>query len=170
MFSPRLHLEGGIAKRRDWPSDGCEQARSVYYAFARLDEGRKVRLRLAMERLNRAIRRLSPVDAAIDLGIVLEVLFRHDMPDNRELTYQLKLRAARYLGSDYEDRLRIFTLIGHLYGIRSAAIHTGKVPNKTKTRNKPTHEVLDEGFALAARTIVRFIFEGDPDWERVTLS
>lgn len=162
------HLEG-IPRRHDWPGTGCEQARSLYGLFVKLEESLRARLRLAMQRLNTAMRRPSPVDAAVDLGIVLETLFLHDMQDARgELTYRLRVRAARYLGSDAGERRRLFGLLGDLYTVRSVAVHTGRVPDTI--RGSGTRELLDQGFSLAASTLVRFISQGDPDWDQVTFS
>lgn len=162
------HLEG-IPRSHDWPEAACEQARSVYQAFAKLEEGRKARLRLAMQRLNTAMRRLSPVDAAVDLGIVMEALFLQDMQGERgELTYRLRVRAARYLGSDSADRRRLSELIRKLYTARSIAVHTGRVEDTIG--GVATRDLLTQGFSLAASTLVRFIFDGDPDWDDVAFS
>lgn len=162
------HLEG-LAIRGKWPETGCSDARLVWEAFGGVDESRKSQLRLAMQRLGSAIRRPSPVDAAIDLGIVLEALFLHDAPDDRgELSYRLRVRAARYLGQDPDSRRQIFTLVGDLYSTRSIAAHTGQVPEKT--RGSPTSVLLDQGFSLAASAIRRFLLDGDPDWNRVTFA
>jgi hypothetical protein len=162
------HLEG-LPRKIDWPGDACDQARAIFQSFANLEDSRKARLRLAMQWLNRAMRRPSPVDAAIDLGIALEALFLRDLSDDRgELTFRLKLRAARYLGSDPEDRRRVFRLTGNLYTMRSIAVHTGQVPDRIGDLS--TIELLDQGFVLVASTIDRFISQGEPDWDSVTFS
>lgn len=115
------------------------------------------------------MRRLSPVDAAIDLGIVLETLFLQDRSDERaELTFRLQVRAARYLAADPQERRRIYTLVGNLYKLRSKATHRGRVGEKI--RGVPVQDLLDQGFGLAAVTLGRLISTGDPDWDQVILS
>jgi hypothetical protein len=162
------HYEGHTMSS-EWPADGYKRAPNIFRTFRKLDINRKARLQLAMQRLNKAIRRASSVDAAIDLGIVLESLFLNDLSDDRsELTFRLRVRAARYLNTDVDERRRLYKLVGDLYTLRSAAIHTGNV-SKT-IGGMATTDLIKEGFALAASTIVRFIIEGEPDWQVVTLS
>jgi hypothetical protein len=159
----------GFARTREWPSAACEKTRPLITAFRKLDPARKARLRLAMQRLNSAMRRLSPVNVAIDLGIVLETLFLQDTSDQRaELTFRLQVRSARYLVIDPQECRRVYTLVHDLYELRSVAVHTGRVPEKT--RKFPVQDVLDQGFGIAADTLRRLIAAEDPDWAQVILS
>ena len=159
----------GFSQAKEWPAGGCEQASQLIAAFRILREPLKVRLRLTMQRLNSAMRRLTPVDAAIDLGIVFEILFLQDSSaDRSELTFKLRVRAARFLETNPKERRRIFGLLGDLYKVRSAAVHTGKVPEKIK--DVPAQDLLDQGFGLAATALTRLISEGDPDWDQIILS
>jgi hypothetical protein len=159
----------GFPRTSEWPSGACERACLLIGAFRTLNKTRKARLRLAMQRLNSAMRRLSQVDAAIDLGIVLEVLFLQDTSAERsELTFRLRVRAARYLKADPQERHRVFALLNDLYKVRSAAVHNGHVPEKIK--GVPVQDLLNQGFGLAAAALGRLISSGDPDWDQVTLS
>jgi hypothetical protein len=121
-----------------------------------------------MERLNSAMRRLSPADAAIDLGIVLEILFLQDINEPQELTFRLRLRTARYLETDPQERRRVFDLLNDLYKARSSAVHTGHV--EEKIRGIPLQTLLDQGFDIAATALERLIPSEDPDWHEVILS
>ncbi len=164
-----MPYQEGFPRTREWPSGGCEQAYLLIKAFRMLDQTHKARLRLAMQRLNSSMRRLSPVDAFIDLGIVLETLFLQDTSAERsELTFRLRVRAARYLEANLQDRRRVFMLLGDLYKARSIAVHSGHVPEKI--RGVPVQDLLDQGFGLAAATLGRLVSTGDPDWTQVTLS
>jgi hypothetical protein len=119
-----------------------------------------------MQRLNRAMRRVVPVDASIDLGIALEALFLAAMPDDRgEITFRLKTRAARFLAIDEADRRNVSILVGDLYSMRSSAVHTGAVGSMI--RGRPVQEILEEGYSLTADTIRRFITHGEPNWNTV---
>jgi hypothetical protein len=156
----------GFSSARPYPPESCAKARELFGAFCELNAGLRMRLRVVMQRLNRAMRRVVPVDASIDLGIALEGLFLADMPEERgEMTFRLKTRAARFLTGAEADRKKVFTLVGDLYGMRSSAVHAGAVG--AMIRGRPAHEILEEGYSLTADAIRRFITHGEPNWDTV---
>ncbi len=162
------HIEG-FSQDRLFTAQDCGQGRELFTAFSALPAAFRTRLRLVMQRLTRAMHRITPVDASIDLGIALEGLYLGDMPDDRgELTFRLRTRAARFLGSTEANRKHIFDLVGDLYGLRSSAVHTGAVSETLHGR--PVQQVLEEGFSLAADTSRRFITNGQPSWDEVMFS
>ena len=57
-----------------------DKVQLIHSLFARLSGEMKRRLKVPLERLNQAKRRLKLVDRAIDLGIALESLFLQDDP------------------------------------------------------------------------------------------
>jgi len=129
-----------------------------------LTEERRVELRVPMQRLNSAMRRSSPVDSAIDLGIALESIF---LPDGRgALTFRLRVRAARWLGSTPAERRCLSVTVDDLYKVRSMAVHGGRVPDTI--RGRQARELLEEGYGLTATGLVALIRKGDPDWDAVT--
>jgi len=156
----------GLPQHGIWTGKYSEVAKQLVEEFQLLKK--KDLLRLAMQRLNLAMRRISPVDRAIDLGIVLESLFLNDLDGDRgELSFRLRVRASRYLEDSLEERSKTFKLVGDLYTLRSKAVHTGKMPPaRGGVKNS---ELLQKGFDLAAATIKRFILEGIPDWNNVIL-
>jgi hypothetical protein len=167
---------GGIAMpfpegwpvQKQWSKTQCSEARALHLAFLKLNKTPRDLLRLAMQRLNRAMRRHLPVDAAIDLGIALEALFLSDMDEERgEPTFRLRLRAARYLGSTAEERETVYDLVGDLYSARSSAVHTGRVSDQI--RGRPIGDALAEGYSVAAGAVRRMVVEGVPDWRLVHL-
>jgi hypothetical protein len=178
--SPSATLHEGLTLRRSlWPSAGAVQARELYERFSQLSPHHKDLMRLRMRRLNSAMRRQNQVDAAIDLGITLESLFLNDVEE--ELSFRLKLRAARFLSQDYEDRVRVFHLVNDLYIVRSAAVHSGRLPTKKKFQKhlhatygaQPIAKLLEEGFSLAAQAITSFLQTGErqpKDWTKITLA
>jgi hypothetical protein len=136
---------------------------NLFATWRGLTDERRAALRVPMERLNSAMRRPSLVDSAIDLGIALESIF---LPDGRgALTFRLRVRAARWLGSTPEERKRLSVMVGDLYAVRSKAVHEGRVPDVIHERT--TRELLDEGYELTARALVALISKGDPDWDEV---
>lgn len=144
----------------------CSLAAQHFMAFKALSSEKRDALRLPLSRLNQAMLRPYPVDASIDLGIVLESLFLRDMPDDRgEISFRLRMRGARYLGGSKTERAELFRTIGDLYALRSGAAHTGRVPDTM--RGAPTSDLLSSGYTLAARALTRVIHEGEPDWNHV---
>lgn len=156
----------GFSSVRAYSPESCAEARELFGAFCELSAALRTRLRLIMQRLNRAMRRAVPVDASIDLGIALEGLFLADMSKDRgEMTFRLRTRAARFLAGAEADRKRVSTLVGDLYGMRSSAVHTGAV--SPMIRGRPAQEILGEGYSLTADAVRRFITHGEPNWDTV---
>jgi hypothetical protein len=165
--SMALPRQEGFSTGQKLSLDGCTQGRQLFEAFHSATAQFQARLRLVMQRLIRAMRRVTPVDAAIDLGIALEGLYLSDMHDDRgELSFRLRIRSARLLGVTEADRKRISDLMGDIYGLRSRAVHTGVIPD-VMSRSRPVEQVLQQGFYLAAETARRFILSGEPSWDKV---
>jgi hypothetical protein len=145
----------------------ADRVRELVEAFRSLDAVQKDRLRVPMQRLNAAMRRLRSADQAIELGIVLESLFLSDISDDRgELAFRLALRAARYLGNDTKARAALFRTFRSLYTLRSIAVHRGHLGDSLKGVGSVPH-VLEEGFTLAAQAISRILADGFPDWNEI---
>ena len=158
----------GASSEHEFASPALAESKRLFSAFRAAEQGTKSRLRLATERLNQIDRRL-PIDAAIDLGVALETLFLSDLnQDQTELTFRLRLRAARFLGKDPPDRKRIFDMVGKLYDLRSKAAHSGRLPKGLTTRS--ARELLNQGFDLCTEAARRFIIDGEPNWESVQFS
>lgn len=156
----------GKPRHRKWLQSYSLEASELFQAFVALPDARKDLLRLVMQRLNSAMRRLSNVDSAIDLGIALESLFLDDMDEERgEMTFRLRFRASRFMGKSRADRVRLYKLVGDLYSARSSAIHSGRVSSTVQGR--PTDEILEEGYRLTADTVKRLIITGQADWTTV---
>jgi len=154
----------GPGKAKPILESAVVEASRLFSQWIGLSEERRVELRVPMQRLNSAMRRPSLVDSAIDLGIALESIF---LPDGRgALTFRLRVRAARWLGSTPEERQRLSATVGDLYAVRSMAVHEGRVPDAIHRR--ATRELLEEGYELTARALVALISKGDPDWDAVT--
>jgi hypothetical protein len=154
----------GPGKARPFPETAVVEGSRLFSNWLALTEGRKAALRVPMQRLNTAMRRSRPVDSAIDLGIALESIFLRD--GRGALTFRLRVRAARWLGSTPEERKRLSVTVGDLYTVRSKAVHEGRVPDTI--RGRQTSELLEEGYGLTATALVALISKGDPDWDAVT--
>lgn len=77
----------------------------------------------AVTRLSFGTERVSPEDQITDYFIGLEGLFLSD--NNPELKYRLALSVAHWLGSDLEDRRKIYQIISKGYDQRSSIVHGG---------------------------------------------
>jgi Apea-like HEPN len=137
----------------------------VYRAFSALPNSAKKRIRVPIRRLNLAMRRRWDVDAAIDLGIALEVLFTDAKPMDSSIGFLLRLRASRLLRASEPDRMSLAKLLSDLYKIRSSAAHTGELPQDTATLK--TSETLAQSAAIVAEAVRHFISNGEPDWNSV---
>lgn len=152
----------------EWPASAYEEFPKLLARFRALDPSVKAMLRVPLERLNRAIRRPQHVDAAIDAGIALESLFTNDIEDDRgDFTYKLKLRSSRYLFSDFKQRKDTFRLVGKLYHLRSKAVHTGVLSEKTPDE---VSQLLQEGYRIVSTAIKKMIEGGVPKWRDFDLS
>ncbi len=169
-WSASLAIDFGRIHTKRLSRDEIAAAAELYRKYTQLDELRKARVRLPLSRLNQAMRRVSLIDAAIDVCIALETLFLNEEdPGPTERGLSLRLRAARSLGASLEERGDIYSVIRGAYRIRSAGVHSGKIPDKVEGR--PVDEVLNRAFQVAARAITRSIEEGLPDdWTRLLLS
>jgi hypothetical protein len=175
-FSSPMHEYS--LRSNQWPATAAMQARELCERFSQLSSDHKDLMRLRMQRLISAMRRRNPVDAAIDLGITLESLFLDD--GEGELSFRLRMRAARLLRQDYDDRVCVFNLVNDLYTLRSAAVHSGRLPPSKTFRKlqatygaKPIEKLLEAGFSLAAQAINYFLQTGEPqkeDWTKITLA
>ena len=116
------------------------------------------------------MRRGTSVDASIDLGIALETLYLNDVGGDAigELSFRLRIRAARYLAHDPDERQQIFNAIGLVYAARSKAVHTGSLPERIGQVD--VRSVLSKGYELTARTILQMIRAPQVDWKREVLS
>jgi len=131
-----------------------------------LNEAERNRLRVALKRINSGLRRLDRVDFAIDLGIAMEAIFLSDKePEQGELAFTLRLRAARYLASNKGQRQEISKIFLHLYRLRSKAVHTGEL--KPIEARISTESALSRGYQLVTQAIRRIITQGKPDWSEM---
>jgi len=158
---------GEFKSPRKMPDDAPNLTKQLLTLWNILSDSQRAELRLAMQRLNSAMRRTSLVDSAIDLGIALESIFLNDQNSDRgELAFRLRVRAARWLGHNSTERNKIAMTMNDLYNCRSKAVHTGRVPNEVRKRQ--TKEILEEGYRYAATAIIRLIKEGKPNWDAIT--
>ena len=80
-----------------------------------------------------------------------------------ELKYKLATRAGYFLGSNAEDRVRMFKEIRQFYNIRSAIIH-GRNPSREDTAT-----ALEQGFEVARDTFFKLRDKDVDDWDSLVM-
>tara|TARA_R110002051_G_scaffold82101_1_gene146633 strand:- start:2895 stop:4088 length:1194 start_codon:yes stop_codon:yes gene_type:complete len=139
-----------------------EKANKVLVKFEQLDSLSKNKLRIPLERLNNFGSEEPLVDRAIELRICLESIFLND-GNKEQLRFRLALRAALFLGENLIERKEIFKTIKTSYDITSTAVHSGKLPNKSKTN------ILFKAADLAQLALIKLITKGIVNWEDLEL-
>jgi hypothetical protein len=141
-------------------------AADVVSRFLKLDTTDRERVRLALDRLNLAVRRHRVAEQALELGIALETLLTDDNPG--ENTFKLGLRAALLAGPDLAGRTRRRAIVGALYRLRSAVSHSGTIPSDVRVvgvGKMATADVMSEALSVVAETIRAVIVRSAiPEW------
>jgi hypothetical protein len=143
-----------------------EDARRVASTFLALDEPLRSKLRLALRRLNQAIRRPPHGDRALDLAISLESLLGDRSPG--ETTYKLALRAALVLDVPLERRREVRGIVDALYDLRSRLAHDGYLPPEKKVKageKQLAPMVIDTATTITTEVLRAILHLGSiPDW------
>jgi hypothetical protein len=161
-------IEMGIGKEVLLPAEKADDARELLGKYCGLQDYVKKILRVSIERLNLAMRRVDRADAAIDLGIAFESLFLSDLGSDRgERSFRLRVRVARFLGRSPRERGDLAALVRGLYQLRSAAVHGGVVLSGGRDE---ADGLLEKGYGVMARSLEKVIRYGMPNWSEVELS
>ena len=110
------------------------------------------------------------IDAMIDLGIAFESLYMKD--EERGISFKLQMRAAWYLGNNFEERQSLMEGLKAFYNCRSDAVHKGKISEKVKVgREKVTiFSLFEQSKQLCRESILKVIEDGKfPDWNSLIL-
>jgi hypothetical protein len=141
------------------------EVRRLFERYDRLNQAERDRLRVPIDRLNQAQRRLDITDRMIDLGIAIEAIFLTDDEGTMDLSYRVRVRAARFLRTESIERNQVFGQFGKLYGLRSRAVHDGYI--------RPTRENIEmirTGTVVVAESLRKLIDEGPVEWRKIEMS
>ena len=126
----------------------------------------KDKVRVALQRLNQAMRRRNIGDRAVELVTAVECLVGDS--GTTDLTYKLTVRAARLIGGDVHERRRNAAVLKKANEIRSAMVHSGRVASKKENvvgQTMSHSEIVGEAIELLGRLISKVIARGSvPDW------
>lgn len=143
----------------------AELAPTIVKSYLTMAEKTKKRVRIALERLNQAMRRMQPGDKAMELSIALETLLADGGSEN---TYKIGVRSALVIGGSAERRLRVRAIIGGAYVMRSKIVHSGEVSGETKVQkigSMDSIKLANEATEICAEVIRKIIQLGRiPEW------
>ena len=146
-------------------------ARSVVEGFLALQPKPRKKVRRALDRLNRAIRRRDVGDRALELGTALDLLL---VGDHGEHTWKVSYRASLLARESALDRVAARGIVEAIYGLRSALVHEGETSAEVKVKamgRLPTQQVVDRGIQICADTILAIVRRGDlPEWSRFEIT
>ncbi|PQV50666.1 HEPN domain-containing protein [Paraburkholderia sp. BL21I4N1] len=148
--------------------EDIEEYRTIVNDYFRLSSKVKMFISTPLVRLNLAIKHISEVEKAIDLGIAMESLFLSDSDKNSPIALPLRLRGAWLLGETQADRDILFKKFQKLYDLRSSAVHSGSLgKNNPKS---PNSDLLAGGVELCVSAIRKIIKNGEvPEWTNLLL-
>ena len=119
-------------------------------------------------RLAEALARDGPFaseDRILDVAIALERMYELDQG---EVSFKLKTRAACFLESDTEARLRVFKDVGVFYGARSKIVHNSR---KKREAAEGRGAAFKKGFDIARRSVVKLLRDGPPpNWNEMVIA
>ncbi|WP_298225753.1 HEPN domain-containing protein, partial [Acidocella sp.] len=145
-------------------------AQTLIKDFLALSPKTRERLRVPLDRLNRAIRGSNVADRAIDLGIAFEAILFHGSEDNNgELAFRLGLRGAWLSGNDAASRQENYRLLKGIYYLRSKAVHTGGLPAK-KAKEQPL--LMERGIRLCSNLLKSIVHgthwpDNSTEWDKL---
>ena len=176
-------MSGGISMDEPNPqyrsvvtSEQVQEAKHLYESLTAMTSSDRKRLTVPIDRLisswDRRGRFGSQVDKLIDLGIALESLYLPDV--SGELTYRLRTRGARYLGTGLAQRRELAGLLKAFYSARSKAVHSGEVRKLPKVAGQTvnTPDLISRVQDLCLLSIRKAIdgnFPAKDDWEAIEL-
>ena len=146
-----------------------EKAKVIYKTLTSITSNIKGNLQIPIDRWIKSKTNKSNVDKMIDLGVAFEGLYLSE-GRREQLTLQFRLRAAWYLGKDKEDRKRLMDEFKTIYDWRSAAVHTGKLPKKTRNTPEKVEAFITYAQNLCRDSIMKILEDGKfPDWNELIL-
>jgi hypothetical protein len=126
---------------------------------------------IAKKRYNEAINGYLPneIDRLLDITIALEALYLNDQ-ENKEMSFRLCLRAAKFLDIDLKKRITIYNLLKDLYYYRSRITHGDRFETfKEKDRNR-LNEINIESLDILRQSIIKMCYNTNGiDWNKFWL-
>ena len=143
-----------------------EEARVLYEKFKRLPDHIQKGLTTTLVRLAESASGKEIDDRILDLGIALESFYLDKI--EAELSFRLRLRAAKHLEDSLDKRKQIAKTIKDFYDVRSKVVHTGSPP-MTASELAARWGILSSAQDVCRRSIRKILDEGMPEWADLDL-
>lgn len=154
------------------PVLNAAEAIEIISRFHDLSPSAKEKIKIATDRLRRALLRHQPSDGAVEVSIALEILCGDQQ--TTEMTHKVKVRAVRLLGGHPIVRDRNRTILTKTYDIRSKLVHQGShhtKPVPVSGVSMPVDAVISEACHLCAELIKTIIRRGAfPEWSHFDIN
>jgi hypothetical protein len=138
---------------------------AIVPAIVNLKGRSRAKVDTALTRLNRAIRRHTTADKAIDLAIAFESLLVDDAGEN---TFKVHTRTGLIAQGSESQKLRARAVTKALYKLRSQAAHQGECTDRVSTgsgEKEKSADIVGEAVKLCAELICEVAKRlGLPDW------
>jgi hypothetical protein len=100
------------------------------------------------------------------MAVAFEALYLNEADDSKhELSYRLRLRAARFLRGTVQDRQVVFDILRDLYGFRSRVAHGSSIENLKEADSKKLERVLAKCPELLKETLLA-VLNGSGPWNQ----
>jgi hypothetical protein len=162
-----FHLEIKPRGRGAIPAISTELFRKLVAGVGLLNDKDAGKWTRALQRLAQAKSRADIADAALDLGVALEMVLLDGRVEQLSLAF--RTRGAWLLGKTAAARAEIHDVLKRLYNIRSEVAHTGRSPSLEKMTDIEARALIAEGFSLAEQTYATLLLNGLQDWTALTL-
>ena len=159
----------GYRTAKKFTKEQINEAKNVYEKIMKLDSHVVDYLKIPVKRWIASKAGFDTIDRFIDFGVALESFYLHDIKQRNELLFRLKLRAALHLGENPSHREELAKKFREVYGLRSDAVHEGKLDDDMKKRESAV-ETLMEAQNLFKDSL-SIIIESNtiPKWEAIEL-
>lgn len=120
-------------------------------------------LEVAIQRFRSSCERYQPPDPErlLDMAFSFEAIFLND-GENKELSYRLSLRAARFLGQTPEERETIFQSVKNLYDIRSKIAHGETLDTMKQGDKEKLQRVLSRAPRILKNALMSMMLGNGP--------
>lgn len=113
----------------------------------------------ALSRLAQAKGRVNAFDAALDLGISLEMLLLDEKNEAQEISLRFRLRGSWLLGKNEEERQELFKTLGKIYACRSEVAHSGTSKTLKNLELKEQSEMLEHHMMVASQIAQKLLLK-----------
>jgi hypothetical protein len=151
----------------DYPALEADDAKEVVQKYLLLHGTTRGRVRVALQRLNQALRRHGIGDQAVELATAFEALLGDN--DKTEMTHKIKVRCVRLIGGSNDIREANAGVISEAYSIRSKLLHTGNVDHRKskmiRGEKMEASMIIDHAIRICSDLIKVIIRQGAiPKW------